>query len=83
MILYPRKENKVDKKPQVKEATTEQLASAEAKMQNTCKKVIPFPKEEVGYSFSKITDAMKKENIYKKQRTEIKTAQGFLWRDLV
>lgn len=77
MILYPRKENKMDKKPQVKEATQEQLATPEAKMQNTCKKIIPFPKEEAGYSFAPITDAMKKENIYKKQRTEIKTAQGF------
>ena len=77
MILYPRKEGKMDKKPQVKEATAEQLNSAEAKMQNTCKKIIPFPKEECGYSFAPITEAMKKENIYKKQRVERKTAKGF------
>ena len=77
MILYPRKEGKLDKKAQVKEATEEQLKAPEAKMQNTCKKIIPFPKEEPGYSFSAIPDALKKENIYKKQRFEIKTAQGF------
>ena len=77
MILYPRKADKMDKKPQVKEATQEQLAAPEAKMQNLCKKIIPFPKEEAGYTFSQITDAMKKENIYQTQRKEIKTAQGF------
>lgn len=77
MILYPRKEGKMDKKPQVKEATAEQLNSAEAKMQNTSRKIIPFPKEECGYCFAPITDAMKKENIFKKQRVERKTANGF------
>ena len=77
MILYPRKEGKNDKKPQVKEATAEQLNSAEAKMQNTCKKVIPFPKPEVGYSFSQIPKELKEENVYKRQRTEIKTVKGF------
>ena len=75
MILYPRK--KVDKKAIVKEATEEQLKAPEAKEQNTCKCVVPLPKEEVGYTFAPITKEMKSANVYKTQRTEIKTAQGF------
>lgn len=75
MILYPRK--KADKKAVVKEATEEQLKAPEAKEQNTCKCVIPLPKEEVGYTFAPITKEMKSANVYKTQRTEIKTAQGF------
>ena len=75
MILYPRK--KADKKAVVKEATEEQLKAPEAKEQNTCKCVIPLPKEEVGYTFAPITKEMKSVNVYKTQRTEIKTAQGF------
>ena len=75
MILYPRK--KADKKAIVKEATEEQLKAPEAKEQNTCKCVIPLPKEEVGYTFAPITKEMKSANVYKTQRTEIKTAQGF------
>ena len=75
MILYPRK--KADKKAVVKEATEEQLQAPEAKEQNTCKCVIPLPKEEVGYTFAPITKEMKSANVYKTQRTEIKTAQGF------
>ena len=77
IILYPRNENKPDKKPIVKEATSEQLKSAEAKMQNTTKTVIPLPKPEPGYSFAPITDEMKKKNVYETQRKEIKTAKGF------
>ena len=75
MILYPRK--KPDKKAQVKEASDELINTPEAKEQNKSKFVIDFPKEEPGFEFSKVTDEMKKENIYKKQRTEIKTAKGF------
>ena len=75
MILYPRK--KADKKALVKEATEEQLKAPEAKEQNTCKCVIPLPKEAVGYTFAPITKEMKSANVYKTQRTEIKTAQGF------
>lgn len=75
MILYPRKNP--DKKPIVKEAQEEQLKAPEAKEQNTCKRIIEFPKEEPGYTFASITDAMKKENVYKTQRTERKTANGF------
>jgi large subunit ribosomal protein L13e len=75
MILYPRK--KADKKPIIKEATEEQLKAPESKEQNVCKCIIPFPKEEPGYTFAAITDAMKKENVYKTQRTERKTANGF------
>ena len=75
MILYPRK--KADKKALVKEATEEQLKAPEAKEQNTCKCVIPLPKEEVGYTFAPITKEMKSANVYKTQRTEIKTAHGF------
>ena len=77
MILYPRKENKPEKKPQVPEATADKLKSAEAGVQNTLKGVIELPKKEVGYSFEAITDEMKKKNAYQTQRKEIKTAKGF------
>ena len=77
MILYPRNENKPDKKPQVPEATKEKLNSPEAKVQNTVKGVLELPKKEIGYSFESITDDMKKKNVYQIQRKEIKTAKGF------
>ena len=77
MILYPRKENKPEKKPQVPEAPADKLKSAEAGVQNTLKGVIELPKKEVGYSFEAITDEMKKKNVYQTKRKEIKTAQGF------
>ena len=77
MILYPRNENKPEKKPQVKEATAEKLKSPEAKVQNTIKGVIELPKKEIGYSFEPITDEMKKKCVYKIQRKEIKEAKGF------
>ena len=77
MILYPRKENKYDKKPQVPEATADKLNSAEAKIQNTVKGVIELPKKEIGYCFAPITDEMKNKNVYQTQRKEIKTAKGF------
>ena len=77
MILYPRNENKPDKKPQVPEATGDKLKSAEAKVQNTLKGVIELPQKEIGYSFAPITEDMKKVNAYETQRKEIKTAQGF------
>lgn len=77
MILYPRNEKKPEKRPPIQEATEEQLKTPEAKEQNTCKCIIPLPKEEPGYSFAPITDEMKKANVYKTQRTERKTANGF------
>ena len=77
MILYPRNEQKPEKKPQVKEATAEKLKSPESKVQNTIKGVIELPKKEIGYSFEPITDEMKKKNVYKTQRKEIKEAKGF------
>ena len=77
MILYPRKEKKPEKKPQVPEATEEKIKSAEAGIQNTLKGVIELPKKEVGYSFEAITDDMKKKCVYQTQRKEIKTAKGF------
>ena len=77
MILYPRNEQKPEKKPQVKEATAEKLKSPEAKVQNTIKGVIELPKKEIGYSFEPITDEMKKKNVYKTQRKEIKEDKGF------
>ena len=77
MILYPRNENKPDKKPQVPEATKEKLNSPEAKVQNTVKGVLELPKKEIGYSFAPITDEMKNKNVYQTQRKEIKTAKGF------
>ena len=75
IILYPRKKN--DKKPQVKEATQEQLNTHEAKEQNKSKVVIEFPKEEPGYEFANVTKEMTDKNIYQLQRKEIKTAKGF------
>ena len=63
MILYPRNEQKPEKKPQVKEATAEKLKSPEAKVQNTIKGVIELPKKEIGYSFEPITEEMKKKNV--------------------
>ena len=77
MILYPRNEQKPDKKPQVPEANAEKLKSAEAKIQNTLKGVIELPKKEIGYSFAPITDEMKNKNVYQTQRKERKTAKGF------
>ena len=77
IILYPRNENKPEKKPQVKEATADKLQSPEAKVQNTLKGVIELPKKEIGYTFAPITDEMKKANVYQTQRKEIKTAKGF------
>ena len=76
-ILYPKKENKLEKNPQVPEATADKLKSAEAQIQNTLKGVIELPKKEPGYSFETITDDMKKKNVYQTQRKEIKTAKGF------
>ena len=75
IILYPRKKN--DKKPQVKEATQEQLNTPEAKEQNKSKLVIEFPKEEPGYEFAPVTKEMTDKKIYQLQRKEIKTAKGF------
>ena len=75
IILYPRKKN--DKKPQVKEATQEQLNTPEAKEQNKSKVVIEFPKEEPGYEFANVTKEMTDKNLYQLQRKEIKTAKGF------
>ena len=77
IILYPRNENKPEKKPQVKEATSDKLQAPEAKIQNTLKGVIELPKKEIGYTFAPITDEMKKANVYQTQRKEIKTAKGF------
>ena len=77
MILYPRKADKPEKKPQVPEATADKLNSAEAKIQNTVKGVIELPKKEIGYTFAPITDEMKKVNAYEIQRKEIKTSKGF------
>ena len=77
MILYPRKADKPEKKPQVKEATADKLQAPEAKEQNTVKGVIELPKKEIGYTFATITDDMKKANVYQTQRKEIKTAKGF------
>lgn len=77
MILFPKKITQPDKKPQIKEATKEQLNAPESKMQNSTKAVIPLPKAEVGYSFSAITKEMKDVKVYQTLRKEIKTAQGF------
>ena len=77
MILYPRKENKPDKKPLVPEATAEKIKSPEANIQNTIKGVIELPKKEEGYTFAPITEDMKKKIVYQIQRKEIKESKGF------
>ena len=77
MILYPRKEKKPEKKPQVHEATEEKIKSTKTEIQNTLKGVKKKKKKEVGYSFEAITDDMKKKCVYQTQRKEIKTAKGF------
>ena len=59
------------------EATADKLNSAEAKIQNTIKGVIELPKKEIGYTFAPITEQMKKQNVYKTQKKEIKTAKKF------
>jgi large subunit ribosomal protein L13e len=63
MILYPRKENKPEKKPQVPEASADKLKSPEATIQNTLKGVIELPKKDVAYSFETITEDMKKQRV--------------------
>lgn len=75
MILYPKK--KADKKPQVLEATPEQLKSTEAVQQNTTKSIIPLPKPESAFSFSAITKEMKEGIVYKTLRKEWKDQSGF------
>lgn len=75
MILYPRR--KADKKPQVLEATPEQLKASEAVQQNTTRTVIPFPKPESAFSFSAITKEMKDDIVYKRLRKEWKEQTGF------
>ena len=75
MILYPRK--KADKKPQIKEATEDQLKSAEAQSQNTTRTVIPLPTLESGVSWSNISAEMKELKVYKTLRTEWKHQSGF------
>lgn len=75
MILYPRKNN--DKKPQVLEATADQLKSVEATQQNTTRSVIPLPKAESAFSWTAITKQMKDDIVYKRLRKEWKEQSGF------
>ena len=75
MILYPRR--KADKKPQVLEATPDQLKASEAVQQNTSKVVIPLAKPESAFSFSTITKEMKDDIVYKRLRKEWKEQTGF------
>ena len=75
MILYPRR--KADKKPQVLEATRDQLKASEAVQQNTSKFVVPLAKPESAFSFSAITKEMKDDIVYKRLRKEWKEQTGF------
>jgi large subunit ribosomal protein L13e len=75
MILYPRR--KADKKPQVLEATPDQLKASEAVQQNTSKFVVPLAKPESAFSFSAITKEMKDDIVYKRLRKEWKEQTGF------
>ncbi len=76
LVLHPRK-GKYDKKPVVAEAKPEQLQGPDAKFQNTNPQVLPLPKAEAGYSWSKLTPELTKSSAYKTLRTEWKTATGF------
>jgi hypothetical protein len=76
MILYPKK-NKYQKNPTVKEANSDALQSADAKVQNTHPHVLPLPQPEAGFSWAKLTPEMKNATAYKTLRTEWKTATGF------
>ena len=76
MVLYPKK-GKYEKKPAVKEANADTLQSADAKSQNKSRHVLPLPKPEAGFSWSKLTPDMKNASAYKTLRTEWKTASGF------
>lgn len=75
MILHPRK--KADKKPQVLEATPNQLKSSEAVQQNTTKTVIPLAQPESAFSWGDITKDMKEKSVYKTLRKEWKEQSGF------
>ena len=75
MILYPKK--KADKKPQVLEATPNQLNSADAKSQNLTKSIIPLPKPESAFSWTNISKEMKDQIVYKTLRKEWKEQTGF------
>jgi len=76
MILYP-KRNRPDKKPQVLEATSNQLKSGEAVQQNKTRAVIPLPKQESAFSFSTISKEMAADIVYKRLRKEWKDQTGF------
>ena len=78
MSKNQRKENKQEINLPVRDATPEQLKSAEAQVQNNLKGVIELPKKEVGYGFEPITDDMKKRCVYQTQRKEIKTEKRIL-----
>lgn len=75
MILYPRRN--ADKKPQVLEATPDQLKSTEAVQQNTTKSIIPLPKPESAFSWGAISKDMAEQSVYKTLRKEWKEQSGF------
>lgn len=75
MILHPKK--KADKKPQVLEATPDQLKSSEAVQQNTTKSIIPLPKAESAFSWTTISKELKDDIVYKRLRKEWKDQTGF------
>ena len=75
MILHPRKS--ADKKPQVLEATPDQLKSTEAVQQNTTKCIIPLPKPESAFSWGSISKDMADGSVYRTLRKEWKEQSGF------
>lgn len=75
MILHPKR--KAELKPQVLEATPDQIKFSETQPQNTTKTVIPLPKAEGAFSFESITPKMKDEIVYKTLRKEWKEESGF------
>jgi large subunit ribosomal protein L13e len=74
MILHPKR--KADKKPQILEATPNQLQSSEAVEQNLTKAVIALPKPESAFSFGPSTQK-KDDSVYMTLRKEWKAQSGF------
>lgn len=75
LILFPK--SKLDSKPQVLEATADQIKFSQTQAQNLTKSVIPLPKPDSAFSFSQITKKLQDEIVYKILRKEWKDQSGF------
>jgi large subunit ribosomal protein L13e len=76
MILYPKKKPEGGK-PQVLEATPDQIKFSETLPQNISKAVIPLPKSESAFSFGEVTTKLRDEIVYKTLRKEWKLEHKF------